>query len=100
MRYAVILFAAFMLSACLPSEGVQKLEAAEAVAEREIQEISRYGVRRLCDLPGNNLSEASNSLNLAIAMFFACPEVKNLVMNTIQAMSQMGISIVPDRGGE
>jgi hypothetical protein len=91
---AAVASAALLLGGCLPSAGIARFKAAEAVAESEIDTVVAFAVDRLCELKLDIMARAAaRNSDMARAMYYACPELKGLVLTTLQAVGSEGLKV-------
>jgi hypothetical protein len=83
-----------LLTGCLPSAGIARFKAAEAIAENEIDAMVAFAVDRLCQMKLDIMARAAaRNPDMARAMYYACPELKGLVLTTLQAVGSEGLKI-------
>jgi hypothetical protein len=91
---AAVAVTALLLGGCLPSAGIARFQAAEAIAENEIDAVVAFAVDRLCQLKLDIMARAAaRNSDMARAMYYACPELKGLVLTTLQAIGSDGLKI-------
>jgi hypothetical protein len=83
-----------ILTGCLPSAGIARFQAAEAIAENEIDAVVAFAVDRLCQLKVDIMARAAaRNADMARAMYYACPDVRSLMMTTLQAVGNDGLKV-------
>ncbi len=90
-----------LLTSCLPSAGIARFQAVEAIAENEIDAVVAFAVDRLCQLKLDIMARAAaRNSDMARAMYYACPELKGLVLTTLQAIGSDGLKVEVRIGDE
>lgn len=85
---------ALALGGCLPSQTIDAIEAADRVAEGEADKTLAFVKRRLCRLPVDVLGRAANaSADDARAIFYGCPEVRELSLSVLRAVGEGGFDV-------
>jgi len=92
--WVVALALALGVAGCLPSQTIDAIEAADRVAEGETDKILAFVKRRLCRLPVDVLGRAANdSADDARALFYGCPEVRELALSVLRAVGEGGFDV-------
>ena len=69
-----------LLSACLPSDAVRRVEALDRIAEGESDAVLAAVVKHMCSLPTDMIArQAASSPYIAQGMYLICPPVRSLV---------------------
>ena len=98
---AGLVLAALLLAGCLPSAGIARFQAAEAIAENEIDAVVAFAVDRLCQMKLDIMARAAaRDSDMARAMYYACPELRGLVLTTLQAVGRDGLKVEVRIGDE
>lgn len=96
--WGTILCLGALTIACVPTDVIPKLRAAEAVVEQQVDATLEYTVDRLCQLPVDTMARASADSDMAKAIYYACPEVREFTLNMLRSVGEDRFNVNIDVG--